>query len=310
MKCARLVLVLTITAVISVGSAFAYDLPALNLGFTSFLDGGPPAGPGVYVTEYVQYYSTDEFRDLALGGAEPELDVWVSLSQLIYQAEEEVLGARWGLDVIIPYVGFDLDSDGTPLSANEYGFGDILVGPFLQWDPVMGENGPVFMHRVEFQMIFPTGDYDNEKTLNAGANYFSFNPYWSGTWFITPKWTTTARIHYLWNGKNDDPGAIAPGVVPNDTQAGQAVHANFAVAYAVTPMIHAGINGYYLKQIDEFEVDGKNVDDTEEEVFAIGPGAVVHFSQNSHLFLNAYFESGVENRTEGTRVNLRYVHHF
>ncbi|MCG8615786.1 MAG: transporter, partial [Desulfobacterales bacterium] len=216
--------------------------------------------------------------------------------------------------VIVPLVHLDL-SYGNSNTAfpqdNGGGIGDILVGPYLQWDPIMGKNGPRFMHRVEFQMIFPTGKYDEEKELNPGSNFFSFNPYWAFTLFLTPKLTTSGRIHYLWNAENDDPGRNYVSQGASDTQAGQAVHANFAMAYELMPSkLHVGINGYFLKQITDTQMDGDDVDDSKEQVLGIGPGLVYHFSKDNHLFINTYVEAGAENRPEGNRLNIRWVHHF
>lgn len=276
--------------------AAAFDQPAVNLGFTSFMDGGPPAGPGFYFAEYIQYYTSDELVDGP--PFDPELDVWISLSQFIYQSDRPILfGGKWGLDVIVPVVSFDavslLDDNGT-------GVGDILVGPYLQWDPIMGANGPKFMHRVELQTIWPTGKYDDDKGLNPGNNHFSFNPYWAGTYFFTPKLTASWRLHYLWNDENDD----------TEVQPGQAVHCNFAASYELIPKkLRAGVNGYYLKQVTDSEVDGEEVSGR-EQVLGIGPGAMYSFSQNDHLFFNAYFETSVKNRPEGDRFQVRWVHHF
>ena len=284
--------------------ASAYDEPSVNLGFTSFLDGGPPAGPGFYFTDYGQWFSADRFTDQngnKLDGL--KLDVWINLLQFIYQSNQEVLlGGKWGLDVIQPLVVFDLNTPALTAS----GPGDLLVGPYLQWDPIMGQQGPIFMHRIELQTLFPTGRYDPNAAANAGSNFYSFDPYWAATWFILPQWTASWRVHYLWNSENDDPGNGF-----STLQAGQAVHLNYATAYEVLPKhLRVGVNGYYLKQVTDTKIDGSDVSGRREQVVGVGPGLVWHLSRNDHIFFNAYFEFAAENRPEGERYNLRWVHHF
>jgi hypothetical protein len=298
-----------------VSRAEAYGQPSVNLGFTSFLDGAPPAGAGWYVADYLQYYSADRFLDAdgrEIPFPDPCLNVWVNLLQVLYQSDREVLkGARWGLDVIVPLVRLDLDYDvsGPFPSDNGSGMGDLLVGPYLQWDPLMGRDGPVLMNRVEFQLIFPTGKYDADHELNPGSNVFSFNPYWSTTWFFSPRWSFSARLHYLWNDTNDDP--VSSSGALEDTRAGQAFHANLALAWEALPgKLRAGLNGYYLNQFTDDEADGEDVADSREKVLGVGIGAIYSFSREDHLFVNLFFETETENRTEGDRITLLYVHHF
>jgi len=270
----------------------------------------------------MQHLANAEFLDEDGNNAgvdrNPELDVWLGMTQFIYQSDTDIfLGGKWGVNLMIPYVGFDLDRN-ADISASDAGIGDIVFGPFLQWGPIMGQNGPVFMHRIELQMIFPTGEYEKNRTLNPGSNHFSFNPYWAATLFITPRWTLSWRAHYLWNAENDDPGTEMNPPWANETQAGQAVHVNYAMAFEVVPKwFRVGVNGYWLKQTTENTINDNDVTDlglgtpfTKEQVFGIGPGAVIHFGQNYHLFFNAYFESAVENRVDGNRFTLRFVGHF
>jgi hypothetical protein len=312
------------------GAVSGYDLPPINLGFTNFLDGGPPAGDGWYFSQYMQYWNNNELKnhkggDLSIPifgngyNAPPtgmeddlELDAMISLSQLIYQSKQEVApGVRWGLDFILPTVKLDLHTGMSDfLQENDTGLGDLLVGTFLQWDPKMGPDGPKFVQRIEFQLIFPTGEYDDDYELNPGSNFFSFNPYWAGTYWWCPKWSTSWRVHYLWNAENSSPSKrLYPGA--GDTQAGQAMHVNFSHEYeAIEKRLHVGMNGYFLEQFTKNEVDGEEIANSEERVFGIGPGCVYHFDKDTHLFANMFFESNAENRGEGERFNLRLVRHF
>jgi len=293
----------------------AYDLPAVNLGFTSFLDGGPPAGPGLYFAEYVQYYGSSQLNDqdgdkIAL--PDPKVTAWVSLTQLLYQSNQPVLlGGKWGLDLIVPVVGLKADygAPGPFPADNGAGLGDLLVGPYLQWDPLMGPNGPRLMHRIELQVLLPTGKYDKDKELNPGSGTLSLNPYWAATYFVTPRCTSSLRLHYLWNAANDEPNRGFGAV--DDAQAGAAIHANLAAEYEVMPhRLRLGMNSYYLKQITDTKAGGNDVADRREQVLGIGPGAVYHLSQEQHIFANLFTEVLAQNRTQGTRLTLRYVQHL
>ena len=174
----------------------------------------------------------------------------------------------------------------------------------------MGENGPKFVHRVEAQFNIPTGLYSKTDIVNPGANFFSFNPYWAGTAFITPKDTVSFRAHYLWCAENTDPSILlGPGVT--STKAGDAFHINFAAEHEVIEKkLRVGVNGYYLKQTTDTQVNGFDVAGTQEQVLGIGPGAILSFSQTKHVFCNLYWETLAENRPEGFKLNLRYVQKF
>jgi hypothetical protein len=148
--------------------AQAADLPSVNLGMTSFVDRLPPAGSGWYGTQYLEYYTAGRVNDNAgnkVGLPKQDIDLFAGLSQLVYQAPLTFGGMHPGLDVILPWVGSVHTDDGignVALNARA-GFGDLLIGPFVQFDPVMGAHGPRFAQRVEFQFIAPTGAYDHTR---------------------------------------------------------------------------------------------------------------------------------------------------
>ncbi len=309
----RIVAPMTLCALSS--ATQAYDLPGLNLGSTSFYDGSPaPAGPGWYLEEYLTYSRASRFND-ANGNKLPlprqDLEVVAPTTQIIYLGQPLANGAMPGFTVIntsLAHVDVDDGLNNAALSSRA-GFGDVIVGPFLQLPTLTRADGsPLLTQRVEVDVAIPVGSYDRRRSINPGSNFWSFNPYYAATYWFNPKWSASGRFMYLWNGKNDDP-QVAFGEV-SDTQAGQALHANLTLQYAIDQSLSLGLNGYWLKQITDTEVDGHAVSGRREKVWAIGPGLVYAFNKENVLSVNAYFEQEAENRTQGNKMVLNWLHKF
>ena len=291
-------------------AAIAFDEPAVNLGGSSFFDGFIP-GPGWYFEQYFSYYTADRVNGndgSALPVTPQHLDATTGVTALTWVSSRKVGSGSFGWGLALPYVIDGSAELGRSTPAVGTGMGDIFTGPLYQFDPVIGAEGPRFTQRVALNLIVPVGEYDRNSSLNPGSNFWSLNPYWAGTYWITAKWTASARLSYLWNAANTDPSAaLGPSV--SSTQAGQAVHGNFATAYQFAPWLHLGINGYWFRQITDSKVNSTQVSGR-EQVWAIGPGALFRLSPKDFIFANVYFEQDAHDRTQGDRYRLRYVHLF
>ncbi len=291
--------------------ALAFNQPPLNLGLTDILDGALP-GPGTYFTEYIQAYQGGDFKDKDGNdiGGDPKAANVLAMNQFVHVYKHQVLGGHIGADVLLPIVAISgsgtLGAPGPGVSTNPAVLGDLVVGPFLQWFDTKLLGRP-FLQRLELDLILPTGQYDEKYLINPGSNLWTIEPYYAFTWFLTPKFSTSWRIHYTYNTKNTAPFA-ALGV--NDVQPGQAFHFNYSFEYELFKNFRGAMAGYYLKQLTEDKVNGNSAEGSKEQVFAVGPAVHWIFSPQFSMGLKAQWETSVENRPKGNRTTLRMTYKF
>ncbi len=277
----------------------------VNLGYSNYLDG--IAGPGWRLQEITVGYRATKFRD-AEGRIVPSptgAHVIASQTQIGFLAKSRLFGAYWGGDVQLPIARVET-TFGPQHEITEVGMGDLIVSPLiLQW-PRRKLFGRPYSQRLSLTAILPTGDFASSRLVNLGDHAFHFNPYYAATWEMTPRWDLTARVHYLWNGRNTDPPAA---IAAKSIQAGQAVHVNFSSSFALSPDLRVGLGGYALQQLSDDKVNGASLRHSRERVFALGPG-VMWRRAGTMLAANIYREFGALNRPEGARISIRWAHAF
>jgi anthranilate 1,2-dioxygenase (deaminating, decarboxylating) large subunit len=281
----------------------------LNLGDTSFLDGLMfPQGTGWYFLGTSDLYWSSKFHDH--NGKtichSPKVLTAVEIAQFLYfdDPNQCLLGARPGVNLLMPIVAsFNVrpQPNSLLLTQGSPGLGDVYLGGFLQWDPLMRNGKPFFGHRLELGCFFPIGNYDVTKALNPGTNTWSMSAYWAATLFLTEKWEASTRIQYLfYNSENHN----------THIKAGRAFFFNLASSYEVAEKWRLGVNSYFLRQVSPSTARGKKIPHANEGVFAIGPGACYFVSENTTLILNYYAEVYAKNRFYGNRGVVLLNHFF
>jgi anthranilate 1,2-dioxygenase (deaminating, decarboxylating) large subunit len=176
----------------------------------------------------------------------------------------------------------------------------------LVWTPRPIAGGMLFSHRVTADIVMPTGKYSHLDPVNPSNHVVSVNPWYAFTLYPkkhSMKFEISSRIHYLWNGENDDPFV---GYRFKSVQPGQAFHENYTVSYEFAKGIRLGFNGYAVQQITDNKINGANQANSRERLFGSGPGAQFG-GHGLWFYINAYWEGGAQNTAQGTHVNFRVL---
>lgn len=303
-----LYLLLFFVCVISTSRAQDPSQPALNLGLTGTLDGAPPSTGLLYIS-YFEYYNSDELRS-AQGQvvADIDLQAYVWLHQFAYISEQKWMGANLGFSVLFPFVF--LNSSGTvgtnpvgqpvELTENTRRTGDLIVAPIFQWFDKRLFGKP-FFHRFEPSLILPVGSYSQDYLLNPGSNYFSFQPFYAFTLFLSNRLAISQRHHYTYHFENP----------ANEERTGQLYHGIYSVELEAFQNFWVAIQGYHVQQLTDDRQRGETLPDAVEERVSAAGLSLNWFSKNGWAIGGkTLIEFGARGRPQGIRSRLRVIKQF
>lgn len=287
---------------------FGYGLPGLNLGFTNILDGGPVRPkPGMYWQQFLQYYTTQRFLDHEgkplRGFPSPRFRQITTVSQFVYQGKRVLpLNGMPGFAFLLPLVLYSkVDKNLLDIQSSGSGFGNLGLGIFTQWLPIMHKGRHLFIHRLEFDFWTPLGKNKlPKKQINPSSTFFYCGPYWAATLYLSHKWNLSWRLQYIWNAQNEK----------IDFRAGDVMFLNYSLAYEICPNLYFGAVGYAMGQLHNNRANGQTIANSKERVVGAGPGIAYFYTPDLIFFSYLYLENAARNRTQGTSFIARVTIHF
>ena len=253
--------------------------------------GGSLPPPGVYFRDYSLFYTAGNFKD-----GPPQFDIfaYINAPRLIWMTDLKVLGANYGMDVIVPFGSLDWKVNGS--KSCYFGLGDIQLEPLLlswhfqQFDLAGG-----------YAVWAPTGDYSPSRPDLISKGFWSHMLTLGGTWYPDKEktWAVSLLNRYEFCHEQEQTH-INPG---------QVYTAEWAISKNFRKTIDVGVIGYYQQQTTKDS--GATATTKLDRKVGIGPEISMVCPKLGLITSVRYaYEFAAVERPEGQLVTLTFTKRF
>lgn len=209
----------------------------------------PP--PGVYFRDYNFFYFADEFKD-----GPPSFDIfaYINAPRVIWMTELEILGANYGMDVIVPFASLDWSI--WTLKGDDLGLGDIQIEPLL-----LSWHLKQFDLAVGYAIWAPSGDFEIGRPDLISKGFWSHMLTFGTTWYPDQEktWAVSLLNRYEFCHEQEKT-QIDPG---------QVYTLEWGFSKSLNPGLDVGLIGYYQQQTTKDS--GPTATTKRDRKFGIGP---------------------------------------
>lgn len=260
------------------------------LGTENFTAGAAPP-PGLYVLEYLNYYTASRVNDNA-GNSVPipgfKVRAVAAATRLIWVTPHEALGGNVTAHTILPLVDLSVRAGGA--SDSRTGLGDVTVGGAIAW-----HHSPQLHSVVGLDAVLPTGAYDRTRQANIGRNYLSLQPLGVLTWMDPSGFNGDVKATLNFNRTNSD----------TNYRSGRELIVDYAAGWGLGNGWVVGVGGYVYRQWSDDKVGGVALAGTRGRSQSIGPS--VRYANDKGWLITAKVEKefGARNRAQGSQFWLK-----
>lgn len=192
----------------------------------------PP--PGLYFRDYNIGYFADDFSN---GPPEFDISAYVNAARLIWITECKILGADYGMDVIIPfgYMDWEAGIPGAVAGGNYFGIGDIQLEPLL-----LSWHFPQFDLAAGYAVWAPTGDFSPLRPDILAKGFWSHMLTLGATFYFDEEktWALSLLNRYEFCHEQEQ----------THIEPGQVYTLEWALSKSVAKTVDVGLVGFYQQQ--------------------------------------------------------------